>query len=77
MPSAYEGTDIISCLRSKYIMRREPYIISRKRYIIFCESSNSYAKLPKISFLTRWIPKGGTSAPASKVYALVVLGIER
>ena len=28
------GTDIISCLRSKYIMRREPYIISRKRYII-------------------------------------------
>ena len=29
MPSAYEGTDIISCLRSKYIIRQKPYIISR------------------------------------------------
>ena len=27
-----------------------PYIILRKRYIIFCKSSNSYAKMPKISF---------------------------
>lgn len=34
MPSAYEGTDIISCLQSKYIMRRWPYITSRQRYII-------------------------------------------
>ena len=29
-----EGTDIISCLRSKYIMRRTPYIILRQQYII-------------------------------------------
>ena len=29
MPSAYEGTDITSCLRSKYIIRRKPYIILR------------------------------------------------
>ena len=28
------GADIISYLRSKYIMRRQPYIISHKRYII-------------------------------------------
>ena len=34
MPSVYAGTDIISCLRSKYIMRRQPYITSRQRYII-------------------------------------------
>ena len=34
MPSAYEGTDIISYLHSKYIMRRKTYIMSRKRYII-------------------------------------------
>jgi hypothetical protein len=31
---AYVGTDIISYLRSKYIMRHLPYIISRDRYII-------------------------------------------
>ena len=31
---AYEGTDIISCLQSKYIMRREPYIILRQQYFI-------------------------------------------
>ena len=29
MPVAYEGTDIISCLRSKYIIRRKPYSILR------------------------------------------------
>ncbi len=29
MPAAYEGTDIISCLRSKCIIRRKPYIILR------------------------------------------------
>ena len=51
MPAAYEGTDIISCLRSKYIIRCKPYIISRKRYIIFYESPNSYSILPNISFL--------------------------
>lgn len=34
MPSVYAGTDIISCLRSKYIMRRQLYITSRQRYII-------------------------------------------
>ena len=34
MPSVYAGTDIISCLRIKYIMRRQPYITSRQRYII-------------------------------------------
>ena len=34
MPSAYEGTDIISYLHSKYIMRRQPYIILCKQYII-------------------------------------------
>ena len=28
------GTDIISYLQSKYIIRRKPYIISRQRYII-------------------------------------------
>ena len=28
------GTDVISCLRSKYIMRRKPYIILRQQYII-------------------------------------------
>ena len=31
---AYEGTDIISCLQSKYIMRRKPYIILRQQYFI-------------------------------------------
>ena len=35
MPAAYEGTDIISCLRSKYIIRREPYIISPSGDISF------------------------------------------
>ena len=29
-----KGTDIISCLQSKYIMRRKPYIILRQQYII-------------------------------------------
>ena len=32
--SRMKGTDIISYLRSKYIMRRKPYIISHRRYII-------------------------------------------
>ena len=32
--SRMKGTDIISCLRSKYITRHKPYIISRQRYII-------------------------------------------
>ncbi len=36
---AYEGTDIISCLRSKYIMRRQPYIILHKRYIMISHLS--------------------------------------
>ena len=30
MPPAYGGTDIISCLRSKYIIRLSPYIISQR-----------------------------------------------
>ena len=34
MRFAYIGTDNISYLRSKYIMRNLLYIISRKRYII-------------------------------------------
>ena len=29
-----KGTDIISCLQRKYIMRRRPYIILRQQYII-------------------------------------------
>ena len=35
------GTDIISCLRSKYIMRRTPYIIKKcvvSQYNSFCTS---------------------------------------
>ena len=28
------GTDIISCLRRKYIIRRKPYIILRQQYIM-------------------------------------------
>ena len=32
--SRMNGTDVISYLRSKYIMRRQPYIISHQRYII-------------------------------------------
>ena len=32
--SRMKGTDIISYLRSKYIMRCKPYIISHRRYII-------------------------------------------
>ena len=31
---AYKGTDIISYLQSKYIIRRQPYIILRKQYIV-------------------------------------------
>jgi len=31
---AHEGTDIISYLHRKYIIRQKPYIISRQRYII-------------------------------------------
>ena len=34
MPAAYEGTDIISYLQRKYIIRQRPYIISHQRYII-------------------------------------------
>ena len=29
-----KGTDIISCLRRKYIIRRKPYIILRQQYIM-------------------------------------------
>ena len=62
MPSVYAGTDIISCLRSKYIMRRQPYITLRQRYIIknfsggvrirFIKNANpSFLQpLPKIPF---------------------------
>ena len=32
--SRMKGTDIISCLRSKYIIQHKLYIISHKRYII-------------------------------------------
>ena len=39
-----KGTDIISCLRSKYIMQRQPYIISRKRYIIDFRTNQLYNK---------------------------------
>ena len=35
---AYGGTDIISHLRSKYIIRHQPYIISRHRYNIISRS---------------------------------------
>ena len=45
------GTDMISCLRSKYIIRLAVYHIASAIYHYFCRSSNSYAKLPKISFL--------------------------
>ena len=44
MPSAYEGTDIISCLRSKYIIWRQPYIISRSDISLYCDGSNPYEK---------------------------------
>ena len=50
MPAAYEGTDIISCLRSKYIMQRKPYIISRKRYIIFVRVQSYTQKQQKYLF---------------------------
>ena len=32
MPSAYERTDIISCLRSKYIISRQRYIIKNATF---------------------------------------------
>ena len=35
---AYGGTDIISHLRSKYIIPHQPYIISRQRYNIISQS---------------------------------------
>ena len=33
------GTDIISCLRRKYIIRRKPYIILRQQYIMMYKAS--------------------------------------
>ena len=37
------GTDIISCLRSKYIIRCKPYIILRQQYIMM---HKAYIRLP-------------------------------
>ena len=37
MPSAYEGTDIISCLRSKYIIRLAVHHIAIAIYHYLCE----------------------------------------
>ena len=50
---AHEGTDIISYLRSRYIMQRKLYIISHKRYIIFKKETSleKEEKIPKVSFI--------------------------
>ena len=51
-----KGTDIISCLHSKYIMRRKPYIISHKRYIIFIGSSQNRWHSPFVfAQAFRWV----------------------
>ncbi len=49
MPAAYEGTDIISYLQSKYIMRRQPHIISHQRYII--EKTQQITPTPGFDFV--------------------------
>ena len=38
------GTDIISCLRRKYIIRRKPYIILRQQYIMKNEASRQWSR---------------------------------
>ena len=40
-----QGTDIISCLQRKYIMRRKPYIILRKQY--FISPSKFFLTIPR------------------------------
>ena len=43
------GTDIISCLRSKYIIRRKPYIILRQQYIMKHEAHLRHMKKALVS----------------------------
>ena len=50
MPAAYEGTDIISCLRSKYIIRRKPYIILRSNISFFMQEFEFIRKTAKNIF---------------------------
>ena len=50
MPSAYEGTDIISYLQRKYIIRLcRIYIISRQRYIIENNNKLWYNQLDNLN----------------------------
>ena len=56
MPAAYEGTDIISCLRSKYIIRRKPYIILRSN-ISFLQGFKFIRKTSKNIFFVAYSHK--------------------
>ena len=61
--SRMKGTDIISCLRSKYIMQRKLYIILRQQYIIkslptagfFYSRASSQTVFSGQSVVSKWV----------------------
>ena len=59
MSSAYERTDIISFLRSKYIIRRKPYIILRQQYIMKSEVGGKASETPPVADEVRMAWRSG------------------
>ena len=51
MPAAYEGTDIISCLQSKYITRLAVYHIAAARYHFLQEPESIRKNAKNIFFV--------------------------
>lgn len=41
MPLAYEGTDVISCLRSEYIILHQQYIIENQNRLLYNHDEKS------------------------------------
>ena len=57
MPAAYEGTDIISCLHSKHIIRLAVYRIAIAIY--------HWESAPKSSYMINQLARAGTSVGAN------------
>ena len=68
MPAAYEGTDIISCLRSKYIIRRKPYIILRSNISLFMQKFEFIRKNGKNIFFVAHNQKDGTDILVGAIF---------